>query len=287
MRKWILAFLIFSASACTVKTLYNQLDWWLADQLQSYVELNDEQQRTLSRHIDQTLLWHKSSQLPLYVKWLQDFKTTIANQPTAAVIEQNLEQLQDFMRTIRAHAAGELAVLLPSLSAAQRQELYAGMEEKNAEFADEFIHLSREQQLAQYIERTQDRFDEWLGSLTTEQQALIKASAEQVRPLASEVLQTRRRWQMEFRRVLDGHKDSDTTTQAMHTLFVNVERLRSEEYQKGMQHNQRVFTQLIVTIARGMTQAQHEYFNSKVDNYSRHFTELAEEARNKLASMPR
>ena len=282
MRKVILFILLFGTSGCTVKTLYNQLDWLIADHLQSYVELSDEQQHSLRLHIEQSLLWHKSSQLPLYVEWLTKFRADVISQPEAAVLEQDLEQLQTFVRNLRIHAADELSVLLPSLSAKQRRELYAGMEKKNSEFADRFINISREQQLEQYIERTRDRFDEWLGSLTTEQEAMIRASAIDIKSVAGEVLKTRRRWQQEFIRILDGQDQVVTTKQALRELFANLDRLRSKDYQQDAHHNQQIFIGLIISVANSMSKDQRDYFSAKVANYSRYFMELAEEARDEL-----
>ena len=282
MRKIILLLFLFFTSGCTVKTLYNQLDWLIADHLQSYVELSEEQQHNLRLHIEQSLLWHKSSQLPLYVEWLTKFKTDVTNQPKAAVIEHDLDQLQTFLQTMRVHAANELSALLPSLSATQRQELYAGMERKNSEFAEKFINISRERQLEQYIERTRDRFDEWLGTITTEQGAMIKASAVDIKSVAGEVLKTRRRWQQEFIRILEGQGKSAMTKQAMHALFANIDSMRSEDYRQAAHHNQQVFVGLIISVANSMSKEQHDYFTEKVANYSRHFMELAEEARREL-----
>jgi len=267
------------ASACTIKTLYNQLDWLLADYLESYVELSGEQQTSLYKHLDKALRWHKASQLPLYVIWLQDFKQDVQGKLTYSQAEQNFTQLHHFFRSLRAQAADELSGLLIGLSASQREELYRRMDKKNSDFADRFIHISRAEQLEQYTDRMHSRIDDWLDSITDEQEAIIRRSAEKIMPLASYVMQTRRRWQAEFKAILESRQDASTTQQAMHELFVNTERLRSEQYRAGMQHNQQVLTNLIVDVAASMTKEQRQYFNARVDNYSRYFTELVEEVR--------
>ncbi len=282
-RIFLFGLIVILETACTVKTLYNQLDWLLADHLESYVELNNEQQKLLYKQLDQTLLWHKSSQLPLYVQWLQDFKADISNKPTTQAVEQNVFQLQLFLRVLRSHAANELSPLLATLSTAQRNELYASMAKKNEEFADKFIRISRQEQIEQYIERMENRFDEWLGTVTDEQENLIKASAVSIKSVATEVLQTRRRWQAAFAAILEKSQSAVKRNQAMQDLFVDVERYRSDEYTKGARHNQQVFIRLIVDVAHTMTTQQWQYFNNKVDNYSRHFTEMAADARGKLA----
>ena len=285
MRKYLFISLVFLiASACTVKTLYNQLDWLIVDYLEDHVELSSEQQVALYKHLDDTLHWHKATQLPRYAEWLQDFKHDVQNKLTYAKATENLANFRSYLRTLRVRTAEEMTILLPTLTAAQREELYASLAEKNNEFADEFIHISRQEQIETYIERMEDRFEAWLGSLTEQQEQLIRASAVNFKPIAPETLKTRRRWQVEFKTALDKHKDTATTGKAMHELFVNGDRLRSDHYKTMLRANQQVLTRLIVSIANSLTKDQQRYFYSRVDDYIRHFTELAEEAKPTMAS---
>ncbi|MDH5446529.1 MAG: DUF6279 family lipoprotein [Gammaproteobacteria bacterium] len=265
-------------NACTVKTLYNQLDWLLADHIESYVELNNEQQKLLYRHLDRFFLWHKATQLPLYVSWLEDFNQDIHQQNTTQAIGHNFEQFKLLLRTLRARAVEDVTVLLAQLSKEQRAELYQGMEKKNLEFADKFIHISREEQLEQYIERTEDRIEEWLGSLTKAQEALVAKTAGQISPVADYVLQSRRNWQKEFKTVLESNTNRKQLNDKIFDLFVNIEKRRSAKYRALSLHNQTLFTKLIVDVAHIMTPGQKRHLKDKVGNYSYHFTELAWEA---------
>ena len=158
------------------------------------------------------------------------------------------------------------------------------MTKKNNEFAEKFIDISREEQLEIYIERMEDRFKLWLGSVTEQQGQLIKVSAVKFKTIAPEVLKTRRLWQAELKTVLEKRKDISATSKAMHDLFVNSARLRSDNYKKMFNDNQQTLIWLIVDVANTMTKEQQQYFYTQVEHYSKHFTELAEEARTKLAS---
>ena len=204
MRKFLLiSFVSIMASACTVKTLYNKLDWFIVDYIDDYVELSSEQQITLYKHLDDSLHWHRTSQLPVYVNWLQDFKLDVQSKLSYQKIAQNITNLQSYFHPLMVRTAGEMAILLPDLTALQQKKLYASMTKKNNEFAEKFIDISREEQLEIYIERMEDRFKLWLGSVTEQQGQLIKVSAVKFKTIAPEVLKTRRLWQAELKTVLE------------------------------------------------------------------------------------
>ena len=65
----------------------------------------------------------------------------------------------------------------------------------------------------------------------------------------------------------------------LHDLFVDIEKRRSPLYKALREHNQNVFIKLAADIARTMTATQRQYLDNRVNNYSRHFTQLSKEAR--------
>lgn len=284
MRKFLfLVLVLFSASACTVKTLYNQLDWLIADYLEDYVALSSEQQDTLYQHLDATLHWHKTSQLPLYAEWLEDFKRDVHNKLTHAKVEQNIVTFQTYIRALMLRTAEEMTVLLPTLTSVQREELYASLTRKNKEFKTTYVEISRDEQIKLYTRRMEERFELWLGSITEHQRQLIKASAPEFKAIAPEALKTRGLWQAELKTALNSRLDTATTGKIMRELFANSERLRSDNYKKMFNDNQQVLIRLIVGVANSMTEDQRQHFYSRVDEYIQYCRELAEEARLEMA----
>ena len=187
MRKYLfLVLVLLTASACTVKTLYNQLDWLIADYLEDYVELSSEQQNILYQHLDDTLRWHKTSQLPLYAEWLEDFKLDVQNGLSYAKVEQNIAIFQTYVRALMLRTAREMTVLLPTLTPVQREELYTSLTRKNQEFKTTYVDINRNEQIKLYTRRMEERFELWLGSITEHQQQLIRASAPEFKAIAPE-----------------------------------------------------------------------------------------------------
>ena len=269
-------------NGCTVKTLYNQLDWLIADRLQSYVELDEDQQELLNANLQQTLLWHRSTQLPLYAKWLQSFKADMLGRPTVKNVGQHLDQFQLFLHTVRVHSAGQIAELLPLLSAEQRQQVYRKMEDENVNFSEKFIEIDREEQIEAYAERMEDRMNDWLGSVNEKQEMLIAGSAKKIQTVASEVLQSRKRWQAAFKNILENNKNPKLIRASLQDLLVNIEKQRSANYKRIFASNRQVLINLIIDVAKTMDADQRLHLTEKVDDYSISFSEMAREANQSL-----
>lgn len=279
MRKVVLMCLVFLViGGCTVKGTYNRLDWVLTKYLNSYVELTDAQEGELREYLASTLYWHRTTQLPLYINWLQSVKQDVAHGLTEARVEQHTLELLHYWRALMMRFADDMAVLLPELSPQQRAELFASFIEKNDEYQADYIKVSQPQQQKNYTERLQESFDSWLGSLSLEQKKRIQAAAVQMQPIATESLQTRIRWQQELHTILENHQDLVTTREAMHRLFVDTESLRTATYKHMLEHNRQVVTRLIVDISRTLSDKQRQHFNKRADKYIRLFGELVQDA---------
>ena len=284
MRKVLLLSMVFLiVSGCTLKGTYNRLDWMLTEYLESYVELNKDQKVELRQRMRASLDWHRRTQLPAYVLWLESVKHDVQQGITQAQIEQHGLQLLVFWRAVMVRFAGDMAVLLPQLDAEQREELFASFADRNAEYHQDYIQVNRKQQRKNYSQRMEDSFDSWLGSLTRQQEQLIAASAEQIQPIATDALKTRLRWQMQLREILRNHKDTATTQAALQKLFVQPENLRTERYKQQLIHNSGVITQLIADVGNQLTDKQQKHLFKRIDKYIKLFEELAAESQIKAA----
>ena len=279
MRKALLISVLFVVvGGCTLKGTYNRLDWVLTEYLESYVELNNTQKVALRQHMRVTLNWHRRTQLPAYVLWLENVKHDVQHGITQAQVEQHGLQLLVFWRALMVRFAEDMAVLLPQLDAQQREALFTSFADRNAEYHKDYIQVSHQQQRKNYAQWLEERFDNWLGSLTQQQEQRIAASAAQIQPIATDALKTRLRWQMQLREILQNHKDTATTQAALQKLFVQPENLRSERYKQQLIHNSNVITQLIADVANQLTDKQRKHLFKRIDKYIKLFSELAQDA---------
>ena len=284
MRKALLISVVFLiVGACTMKGAYNRLDWMVTEHLESYVELNKDQKAELRQRMQASLEWHRRTQLPAYVLWLQSVKHDVQHGITQPQVEQHGLQLLVFWRALMVRFAEDMAVLLPQLDAQQREALFTNFADKNAEYHKDYIQVSHKKQRNNTIKRIEDSFDSWLGSLTKQQEQLIAARAAQIQPIATDALKTRLRWQMQLREILRHHKDTATTQVALQKLFVQPETLRTERYKQQLIHNAGVITQLIADVGNQLTDKQKKHLFKRIDKYIKLFNELAAEGQVKAA----
>lgn len=260
---------------CTLKFTYNYLDWITASYLDDFVELDHAQQTKLDKALEDTLLWHRTEQLPLYSNWLQSVKQDVDEGLTLAEVEQHADIVMVFWVVLMEHFATDIAVLLPTLTHEQQEALFANFADKNDEFQEEYVDVSLEEKREKFAERLEDIFDHWLDSITEQQLLVIKTAANQMEHTSKGMLETRLRWQNVFKGIIKNHKDQAETNEAVRTLFVESNRLRSKAYQQQMDHNQRRVLELIVAITATLTEEQKKYFFSRVDKYNRAFSELS------------
>lgn len=279
MRKVLfLSLLVLIVGGCTLKATYNRLDWVLGNYLERYVALTPTQEAELKQRLATTLEWHRATQLPVYATWLQNVKYDVQHGLTETQVEQHTLELLLYWRSLMIRFADDMAEMLPALSSEQRADLFKSFADKNAEYEERYIKVSRQQQRDNYTERLQDSFDSWLGTLTDQQQVLIQSAASELQPIATQSLLMRQRWQQHLKRVLENQPDPATTRAAMHTLFVNTETLRSVTYKHMLEHNRQVITRLIVDVAETLSVQQRAHLNQRIDKYITLFTELAQQA---------
>jgi len=284
MRKALfISLVILVVGGCTLKAGYNRLDWLLAEYLESYVELNKDQKAALRQRMAASLEWHRRTQLPAYGLWLESVKHDVQHGITQGQVEQHGLQLLVLWRALMVRFADDMAVLLPLLDAQQREALFDSFAQENAEFHEDYIQVSRQQQRKNYADWLEEHFERWLGSLTAQQQQLIAISAAQIQPIATDALKTRLRWQQQLREILRNHKDSATTRAAMQNLFVQPEQLRTERYKQQLIHNTDVITQLIADVANQLTDKQHQHLNKRIDKYRKLVEDLVAEGQLKPA----
>lgn len=278
MRKLLFcSVMILMLGGCTQKTAYNYLDWLVAGYLEDFVELNDVQQAKLEKSLKGTLAWHRDEQLPAYIEWLQSLKQDLRRGLTYDRVATHADQLMVFWDAIVEQFAGDMAVLLPTLSVEQRKELFESFAEKNNEFREEYVDIELEDRRKQLTGRMEDSFERWLDYLTENQSAQVRATADKMENTGANMLDMRDLWQQELLRLLDDPAGQANVQQAIVHLFVQRNALRSEAYQQQLEMNQQVIYRLIVNISKTLEAEQKEYLESRIDNYIDLFNSLVKD----------
>jgi len=190
----LLLALIATLAGCT-NFFYNRLDTLAAWYVQDLVSLDDSQRNELHVWLNDTLQWHRRSELVRYAKFLRELAATAARPGTASTYKGIEAQVEGFGARLVEQATPDAARLLMSLSPGQIDEFEANLadkarerNEKNLEAqADGKWHEKRAKDIEKQLKR-------WTGSVTKEQKQLIAQLGTQFQSTTGDWLESQERW---------------------------------------------------------------------------------------------
>lgn len=273
---FLLAALFLLTSACSFKTLYNQLDNIIPAYIEEMVSLDDVLEQNIQQRTQFLINWHRTTQLKEYAEWLRSLQQDVNPQLTDKKLVQHLLRVESFWKSLLQKVYKELADLLPSLNSEQRKELFSSMAAKNKDFSDDYIDIDEKKRIDSNIERMLENYENWLGDLTAEQKKAIAQAAKEMRSVARLRLQQRLLWQQGIQKILEGEESNSFKSERLRVLFAGFEKNKSAEMRKLEAINRDTMAQLTLNVIHSLMPEQKTYFISQTNNYIRIFTELSE-----------
>lgn len=264
IRKLIILFILITfISGCTVRTAYNYLDWYLAWQVDDYVELTDEQDEQFDRLVDEFIVWHRQQELPRY----RDMLATLKN----AVEQQNSEQLKQTLTTARTlwlDSAQQIApnaiLLLNKLSMEQRRELVSNIRKKQVE-----DHEKWRKRETRSIEKKQEESIEQLantlGDVTEQQKQDLLANFDDYTSTTEMRIASRELWLKKFEQALVTQQNIDQLT--LFSLFTDISSYRSEKYMAASAENMQKNLAFLTRQLPNLTANQQEHVIDNIQDY--------------------
>lgn len=272
----IIVVAIVFISACSVKTLYNKLDYLLPEYVETMVSLNDVLEQKVDQKITLLLKWHRQTELKQYAEWLRGLQQDVNSTLTEQKVLQRTSELEQFWQRLIAKVYQEMALLLPLLDKGQQDELFGNIAHKNEVFRKEYVDLDQEERIEDYHDRLVDTCKSWLGELTNEQTLAVKQASAELVSAAELWFQRRLRWQFETQKILGNPGSSSKKAEQLYTFFEDFRIIKNKALIENTEFNKAIVTRLVVVISRNLTESQKVHFMDKTNDYIRMFTELSE-----------
>lgn len=272
---FILTFIVI-VTACSFKTLYNQLDYLIPSYVEGMVTLDDALEEKVEQRTLLLINWHRNTQLRQYADWLNEIQLELGPELTATQLQKHIVTLETFWSSLSIKVNEEMVVLLPLLDAGQRDELFENIADKNDDFRDDYIDLNESERIESYTDSLLDTYENWLGDLTEDQQQNIETAAGKLHSGAELRLQQRLLWQRSIKEIIDNNDPGEKKSERLRRFLANFDSDDNARLLAVTNANKHIITQLTLQIAHSLTAEQKQYFISKTDDYIRIFTELAE-----------
>lgn len=273
---FIIIALILWLSACSIKTIYNRLDYLIPSYVEGMVSLDEMLAEKVEQRTQLLINWHRNTQLKQYTDLLRAFQQDFGPQLTEERVLQHITAMKSLWLPLQARLNEEMTALLPLLNDAQREELFDSIDERNEDFYDEYVDLDKDELIEQYTERLLENYESWLGDLTEQQEQYVVQAADKFHSSAAIRLQHRKSWQSAIREILYSSENAAIKAERLNAFFERFNAEPNLALAAANESNKQVIAWLTVKLVYVSTAEQKEYFINKTDDYIRIFTELAE-----------
>jgi len=272
-----LAVVVVATGCSSVKVGYNNADTLLYYTLDKYLDLNSAQQELARDSIKGLLAWHRATQLQGYAEFIDAAGRRVESQIAPDdVLALNLEMNRRLV-AIGERAAPDLAALALTLQPSQ-------LERAAKKFADDDAKARREvaegdASIENRVERGIDRAEDWFGTVSRQQETLIRAAIAQ-RP-DSEHWWLREREQRRgdllklLQRIHAERPQLDEAAQWLHEYFAFLTEPRDPERRARMNEYRRGNAELIAALVNVASAQQRAVLAKKLRGYSEDFAALA------------
>ena len=271
----IISFILL-VSACSFKTFYNRLDYLIPSYVEGMVSLDDVLEEKVEQRADILVSWHRNTQLTQYAGLLRTFQQDMESPLDVPQVLQHMATIQALWRALEEKINEEMAELLPLLNSEQREELFESIDDKNEDFYDEYVDLDEDERIDQYIETTTESYENWLGSLTAEQEQAIEKAVTGLSSSAALRLAQRRLWQRNIQEILDSGDTQEVKTLRLQQFFNSFNINDQPQLAAASEANKKILAHLTVEIINQATTEQKSFFKNKSGEYIEIFTELVE-----------
>ena len=272
-----LVVVVVAAGCSSVRLGYNNADTLLYYTLDKYLDLNPAQEELARDSIKGLLAWHRATQLDGYAQLIHAAGRRVEGQIAPDdVLALNLEMNRRLV-AIGERAAPDLAALALTLQASQ-------LERAAKKFADDDARARREvadgdASVEHRVGRSIERADDWFGSVTRQQEALIRAAIAQRPDSEDWWLREREQRRSDLLKLLQRiHAEQpkvDEATQWLHEYFTYLTDPLDPERRARMNEYRRGNAELIAALVNVASTQQKAVLIKKLHGYSEDFAALA------------
>ena len=258
---------------------YNNADTlvrWMAD---DYFALEDLQTEDFKARLAGFHAWHRSEELPRYSALLTSAGQQLADGLSTQELSWAWDSFWERYRHMAAHAAPDLALLLPTLTPAQIDHLEKRFAESRADFTKKFLKGGESEQRERRDKRNLELMREWFGDLSGEQEAQVKIASAKLPLLYALRLQNRQRRQSEFLALLKAHRSPTELEPRLLNWLTDWEQGASPEYRRVSDLHRQLYVQMLLDLDRSLTPGQRAHAMTRLNEYAELFASLAAQGR--------
>lgn len=254
------------ATSCTSKIALRFLDWQIVWWVEEYVSWDTYQQKEFDLRLQNQLLWHKKTQLPVYSQFLRQIKADLNHPLSEQQMTARLEAVRTIWATTLNHVSVDIVFMLSELNDDQIRDIVDHLYETIDSDREDYLDSDTDERVADRIKRTKKLIKRFTGRLNKGQVALIEQWGGDVPDNQLAWMDNRKKWTDSLHKALKSKK-SPHFQNKITQLFVNSEHLWDDSDRSRVQHSYEKSAELTVAIFNSLTEKQHVHLRKTLENW--------------------
>ena len=264
--------LLFLISCNTTKIAYNYANVLVLNWLESYFDLRESQRLELEKKVDHFFVWHRKSELPKIVFFLEDFKVRHKDGFDKNDIHWVKSALNSFWKRILINTEKDMASFLMTIDDSQILKIKKEFHEKGDDSLTKQSKMTLEELQNDILERTYKFLDNWLGDLEPSQKNKIEIWVQPDPYWVAVKLRNREKFQNDL---IDILRSKDTLEQNIHAWVSKPESYWTDEYKNILQTKIKEWEIITLRIDSIILPRQRKHVAEKFDDIIFDFKELS------------
>ena len=273
-------FLVFSniLSACSsTQFIYTFVDRYIQDEIEYFIDLNEEDKVLLSQKVSEMVSWHRTSMLPSYANYLDE-------------IAKKLEEVYDEKVLVNmALAKGRLLIeqTVHGLTPYASKFLVRYQTSEDIKFIEKKMKKRRQERLEEFsksnetryedrVDRLTSNFERFFGTLSDEQLILLKAHAQATLDDEITRFENRTMRQKIFIEFLYTQPKESELTSYLNKLLLRGHLLTNPSYEAFSEVSLERFETLLVNMISNSSTDQRKIMIRKLRSYANDFKAVSE-----------
>jgi hypothetical protein len=273
------AALVLVGCGTALRVAYNQGDVAVRLAAHEYFDLHGEQSDRFKEQVKRFHAWHRTEELPRYAELLDGTAKRVQKGLTREDVRWAAAAIRERMHALTEQAVDDAAPVLVTLDADNVHALEKKLGSNNAKFAKDYLSPDESRNERNRAKRMKENFEDWLGKLSDEQEAMIDAYVQASPRINAVLFEDRKRRQREFIELLRANRGSPDITPKLRSFMLDWEAQRSPEYARLAREQEERLTDLLLAMEKTLSPKQRQHAVDRLEFYAKEFTILAAQGR--------
>jgi hypothetical protein len=260
---WCAACLLVLLAGCTLTLAYRYADWIILWELDHYFDLTSEQRHDLGLRLTPLLARHRHEAVPQYEAFLVQIRQRLERGLTSRDIDWTYATYDRLRADLFDRLVADGGVFLASVDSSQVRTFEAALQKDNDKAA-RLVEAPAPERLTKRATATIDWLEDWLGSLSKDQEAQIRTWSFALPDTQQAWLTYRQQRQQKLLALLHQPRTPERVAQELRTMLVDQDQTAPQAYQDAVRQMRAAVKTMALAIDQRVTTDQRHHAVTKL-----------------------